>query len=368
MTRVRRASSFAAAVVLAGSLAATTDASATCGQTWSVSEEGPAEWRDVAIADSTHAWAVGFDGDTGEHLAIASWDGSTWQDDTPTLFASNSDSHLASVWAAGTNDVWAVGDYYDPVTQTLYGLILHRDATGWSVDRTVEPGRYPRFESVWGDGSGSVWAVGETKAGGRFVGITYHRVGGDWVRVPFPRADGVERFLHGVSGSGPNDVWTVGDEAGPAGGATSTIAYHWTGAAWDAVPLPTLPHPELTASLFDVTAPDAQHAWAVGYFAIGRRMLLERWDGHGWQRVYIPDQVGREDLRGVAATSATNAIAVGYQDLYTPIARTWDGHRWSAGGTVPIDRAQLTDVAMMSGVGTFAVGTHAYGFIATTCA
>jgi hypothetical protein len=358
-------------LIVALSIVATTlgpvgPAMAGCGDTWTTSEDDVflAYWEDVAIADATHAWAVG--SDDHEHLAIASWNGSTWSDDTPSLFPSNSNSHLTSVWADGPNDVWAVGDRYRPGTHTLTGLILHRTSTGWTVDRMVSPGRSARFGSVWGDSSGDLWAVGETRAGGRFVGITYQRVDTDWVRVSFPRADGVERYLHGVSGSGPKDVWAVGDESTATAVFTHPIAYRWTGTAWHRAPLPVLPHPELVASLWDVAAVDATHAWAVGYFAGMRRMLLERWDGSSWERVYIPDQTGRETLWGVTATSSTNALAVGYQNGSTPAIRMWNGHRWSA-ATVSASGGTLAGVDALPGAGAFAVGWRDYDLIVATC-
>src|SRR5690242_2370859 len=56
-------------------------------------------------------------------------------------------------------------------------------------------------------------------------------------------------------------------------------------------------------------------AWAVGDYVTGAgdlRTLIERWNGTAWTRVPSPSPASAyNDLFGVAATSATNAWAVG---------------------------------------------------------
>jgi hypothetical protein len=68
--------------------------------------------------------------------------------------------------------------------------------------------------------------------------------------------------------------------------------------------------------LFGVAATSATNAWAVGEFFSGARhklqTLVERWDGTAWMVEPSPNvDSHRNELFGVAATSSTDAWAVG---------------------------------------------------------
>lgn len=73
--------------------------------------------------------------------------------------------------------------------------------------------------------------------------------------------------LSGLGGSGPGDVWAVGDKG---------TALHWDGRAWTAVATGT------TAVLAAVWVAAPDEAWAVG------DGVLLRWDGKSWQAMAIP--------------------------------------------------------------------------------
>ncbi len=120
------------------------------------------------------------------------------------------------------------------------------------------------------------------------------------------RADIPMRDAHGT---GPNDIWAVGDGA----------IMHWDGAAWAITPSGT------TEDLFAVWAVDPSWAWAVGF-----RGDISQWDGTRWTKVFRAD----DQLDAVWAPSRTSAWAAGYSGTLVH----WDGTRWST------ETAPTTDI------------------------
>jgi len=104
-------------------------------------------------------------------------------------------------------------------------------------------------------------------------------------------------------------AWAVGTSATPYYSATSgasTVIVHWDGTTWTRIPSP---NPGSESYLRGVAATSPTDAWAVGnsYTATGLKSVIEHWDGTAWTPV--PSQ--NSPLYGVAATSPANAWAVG---------------------------------------------------------
>jgi hypothetical protein len=92
-----------------------------------------------------------------------------------------------------------------------------------------------------------------------------------------------------------------------------------------------VPNPSPAGSgLVSVAATSASNAWAVGGLG-GPKTLIERWNGTTWKTVPSPSP-GPSILSGVAATSATNAWAVGYGGSSSGVTKTlilrWNGKTW----------------------------------------
>ena len=78
-----------------------------------------------------------------------------------------------------------------------------------------------------------------------------------------------------------------------------------------------------------VAATSASNAWAVGYGNTAGETLIEHWNGTAWK--WAPTPTLASDFYSVAATSASNAWAVGYtagQTAATLIAH-WNGTSWT---------------------------------------
>ena len=99
--------------------------------------------------------------------------------------------------------------------------------------------------------------------------------------------------------------------------AAALGVYPAAAAAVSAVAVAGAPGPAASVAVSElkgVAATSAGNAWAVGYTGNGAnaRALIVRWNGTAWNRVPSPSPGRYSYLYGVAATSARNAWAVGY--------------------------------------------------------
>lgn len=113
-----------------------------------------------------------------------------------------------------------------------------------------------------------------------------------------------------------------------------------------------------------VAATSASNAWAVGYYWSGGTgtqpvTLILHWNGTSWSRVASPSPVTSDELYGVSATSATNAWAVGGSDG-APLILHWNGLKWSrvtspTAGTWPtaLDAVSATSTSNAWAVGSW---------------
>src|SRR5262249_22028737 len=116
--------------------------------------------------------------------------------------------------------------------------------------------------------------------------------------------------------------------------ATLTLANHFDGTAWSAVPTPNA-GPNFN-TLFGVAAAGGR-AWAVGVRLNNNfqdRALIEAWDGQRWTIANAPQPRSQRDmLFGAAAASASDVWAVGDQEgadgRFETLVEHFDGARWS---------------------------------------
>ena len=77
-----------------------------------------------------------------------------------------------------------------------------------------------------------------------------------------------------MDGATLNDVWAVGSSN------LGSLAIHWDGAAWTAVPTPT------EGSFTAVKVFSTTNVWAVG--DLGNQPFSARWDGTQWRVIPTP--------------------------------------------------------------------------------
>ena len=177
----------------------------------------------------------------GENLLLARLDGAKWIVDAPPAGIPTT-RPLRGVWSDGPKNAWAVGPGQG-------GSVFRFDGSGWS---TVPTGVSENWQAVWGTGS-EVWITGNTtivhckaptacateSSGGSNTlfsiwgtsNTNIFAVGGSGRIVRFNGAtwssmtSPTSRTLLRVAGSGPSDVWAVGD----------SVVLHFDGAQWTTV-------------------------------------------------------------------------------------------------------------------------------------
>ena len=156
---------------------------------------------------------------------------------------------------------------------------------------------------------------------------------------------------------GTTHAWAVGHKCTQAGACPAFILRQ-TGSGWTAVKAPS---PGGQVSLTAVAASSPSQAWAVGSDTAANQNLFLHWTGSHWTRVTAPGK-SDESLNGVSVTSPVNAWAAGtYQspalNLRTLIQR-WDGRAWKNIKTPdPISgEDQLMAITAVSGSDAWAVG------------
>jgi len=116
--------------------------------------------------------------------------------------------------------------------------------------------------------------------------------------------------------------------------------------------------------LSGVAATSATDAWAVGSTGSSSspKTLILRWNGTAWARVPSPAPVGDAELHGVTATSASSAWAVGCTGCFTSSPKTlilrWNGKVWAQVPSPSPGASSLSSVAATSASSAWAVGTN----------
>ena len=117
----------------------------------------------------------------------------------------------------------------------------------------------------------------------------------------------------------------------------------------------------VSGDLRGVAATSATNAWTVGGYGSvsSAKTLIARWNGTAWTRVPSPTPAGGGELSGVAATSASSAWAVGCTSCFTSSPKTlilhWNGKTWTRVPS-PSPAGSLSGVAATSASSAWAVG------------
>lgn len=179
--------------------------------------DGGGAWRRVAVGtDATLWWVHAFASNdawvVGERGTVGHFDGTS-----VTLESAPTDRTLYGVWGARGDDLWAVGG--QPGRD---GVLLHRDASGWSA--VTPPVPVAALFKVWGSGASDVFVCGEG-------GIMLHWDGVAWSAQATGLPPSVTLFT--VAGRGPREVYAVG-------GIGRGVALAFDGAAWAPIADPLL--------------------------------------------------------------------------------------------------------------------------------
>jgi hypothetical protein len=231
---------------------------------------------------------------------------------------------LASVSAAGPDDIWAVGYTGSPTDRTK-SLTIHYDGHRWSRVASPDIGQLVGVTTISHD---DAWAIAANNGRAQ---ILYWN-GTRWIVRQLPKLNNLQPTS--IAASGPNNVWIVGSHAGARLPADSigdhTLALHWTGrGGWHLVPSPNPSHryDEYNA----VVTRSPTDAWAVGNST--GRCVTSHWDGRSWRTVALPSQVRTscQRLAGIGYGGSRDLWALGAGDGPGdggPLYVRWTGQQW----------------------------------------
>lgn len=208
------------------------------------------------------------------------------------------------------------------------------------------------FDAVAADSATDAWAVGTTLSGGALVA---HWNGTAWTRVRLRKSI----YLSGVAAISPTDVWGVGDVLNSRTGVGTGQILRWNGSAWSRTGFPAP-----ASSLSAAAATSATNAWVVGYEEKSGQVLALHWNGRRWRTTRTPRIAGA--LESVSAISARNAWAVGIVGhgggtgvgpTNTALILHWDGSTWTrVAAHLPSTLGNLRGVTAISATDAWAVG------------
>ena len=285
---------------------------------------------DVVATSDTNAWAVGSTGSSSStKTLILHWNGTAWKQVASPSPAGS--AGLSSVAATSPTNAWAIGSAGNNKT-----LILHWNGTTWK--QVPSPGPPPSYlTSVAATSASNAWAVGYTGTGT----LVLHWNGKTWKRVssptpgletsPVPSTGGT---LIGVGTVSAATAWAVGTTGDCGCGNGDSLILRWNGTAWKQVPSPTpAGGRKAGAALKSVAATSTNNAWAVGVSGCGCMPssswpFILRWNGTAWKQVPSAIQSVNTSLSAVAATSESNAWAVGTTGTGKTLIEHWNGTAW----------------------------------------
>jgi hypothetical protein len=261
---------------------------------------------ETAVAPSANdVWVLGSHvSGPGSSPSAQHWDGAGWTKVELDLPAKGiSVSSIYDARAFSPDDIWAVGSW-----QGELPIVQHWDGKVWSSVRAPKlQGGEQILTGIDGTGPDDMWVVGQRLVANQEQGLVLHYDGKNWSVVPAPPEAAA---LHDVAmiGSEPTVVgWSIG-AAGFAQGLIATYA----DPTWQVADITNDPHQNLF--MFGIASATPGGAWAVGFSNDSPNRdtarAFQRTAG-AWQEVPVPDIIGSDRLVAVA-TDAEGTVAVGH--------------------------------------------------------
>jgi hypothetical protein len=234
------------------------------------------------------------------------------------------------------SDIWAVGNYNITPAGTIppvsHALVAHWNGAGW--EHHIVQNFSNTLNTLWdvkAFAPDNVWAVGDLAGpGGASGSQIHHWNGSSWIGELVTFSDAVTSFLWGLDGVAPDDLWAVGSKTIVQ--VDVAVAYHYDGTEWTEHNAPTV---GTHRNRFrDISAFASNDAWAVGSWANqpvgGFNFLAMHWNGTSWANTSMP--VG---LNGIGELTSVKMVAT--DDVWALASFTtgggaiihWDGSSWT---------------------------------------
>jgi hypothetical protein len=194
-----------------------------------------------------------------------------------------------------------------------------------------------------------------------------------WSSTPSPNQGMGGSDLSGVACASSTSCVAVGYYFNAS--VDRTLAESWNGTAWSVV---TSPDQGTGANLLtSVACPTSKSCMAAGDYYNGggtvAQTLVESWNGTAWSITSSPNpSASFNSLNGVACTSSTSCVAVGFEasSKYQTLVESWNGTSWSitASSNTGGSTNGLGGVACTSSTSCMAVGDYFNGTAEQTLA
>jgi hypothetical protein len=357
-----------AAIVLAGAIGIPASASvpvSASARGWSVTPSpnpvmptGQLFWVSCPAANS--CMAVGtYTKASGAGVTLAErWDGSKWRIQPTPSPSGAAWSNLFGVSCVSASACEAVGTTASR-SGALKVLAERWNGSRWQIQPAPSPAGGGQLNGVSCSSPSACTAVGGTPQGTPRKTLVERWNGSRWQIQSAPSPAGA--FLSGVACTSLTACTAVG------GSNAGTLAERWNGTTWSTQA--TANPPQDGAALFSVACTSPSVCTAVGNSNAGN--LAERWNGTSWSIQPTPNPAGAQFtfLNTVACASASACIAAGaYIDssgAFQALAERWNGTNWAiqptphlTGGAMNL----LIGVACTSATGCLAVGYSSPNF------
>ena len=243
----------------------------------------------------------------------------TWQVDSSPNPAGSTFSQLNATFAASHTQAWAVGQTRVAASGDGFETLIEEwNGSTWSV----VPGApasvsASSLNGVSGSGPSDIWAVGQNTS----ASFIEHWNGQSWSQVASPAGEPPDGQLNAVSADSPADAWAGG--SANVGGVVAPLIEHWNGTQWRVSPGAI--DAAGTASggrILSIAAISPADVWALAGVGKGNPAVIEHWNGTQWSIVSLPVS---GTLHGLSAVSANDVWAVGNGGLIL----NWNGTQWS---------------------------------------
>ena len=244
--------------------------------------------RSIAGTAPSNVWAVGTDGST------VYYDGTSWKSTNQGI--AGDFTNLRAGWASSSLDAWVTGvqSFGVPSEFTMHWL----NGVWTYVDL---PDKSVPLYAIWGSAVDNVWAAGDK-------GTLMHWNGALWTKS----TSVASLRLLGMYGSGPNDIWAVGNASSGVPALTPGIAIRWNGSSWQTVN-------GAPADFFNAVYAIGSDVWIAG-----NNGRVWHWDGTVW----VQQNLGTtEAIQSIGGTDKTNLYASSSSGVFH-----YDGSQWSGEG------------------------------------
>lgn len=182
----------------------------------------------ISVISAHDIWAAGYQTTAGSTITPLAehWDGTRWRAVTIPA-GSGGGSVIYAISASGGSDVWAAGAQIQPGTSdTAIPMVEHWNGTTWQLIGGLPNIGNSVSDAIYAASPADVWAGGIFPLHGSAVFLHWNGVSWQSVAVPGPPEYGVLRDIFGMGGTGPHDVWAVGQAFNDGAGTQQTEIDH----------------------------------------------------------------------------------------------------------------------------------------------